>query len=303
MWFSRIAASFKAVEGSLNNALKIAPDDPEVLEEFKRFHQTKNRLHEEPFPRCPFCWVPLESDAVTCPYCRCHLLIHNLFFGLDHTGIEKIQQEAITRYTRVIERENNSQAQYWLGMVYLNMDDYEKALNHLDLAAKLPPRKQFYFKQLNVLLKHMASSGALLSSELSASVNNSDSTVIPLHDKIRRKILIVEDSSTIRKVISITLSQKGYEIIEAGDGLEALSRLNEAKPDLILLDIILPRMDGYQILSIIRENPEFKNIPVIMLTSKDGIINKVKGKVAGSSAYLTKPFDPAQLVETIERYI
>ena len=62
-------------------------------------------------------------------------------------------------------------------------------------------------------------------------------------------------------------------------------------------------MDGYQILSIIRENPEFKNIPVIMLTSKDGIINKVKGKVAGSSAYLTKPFDPTKLVETIERHI
>jgi twitching motility two-component system response regulator PilG len=62
-------------------------------------------------------------------------------------------------------------------------------------------------------------------------------------------------------------------------------------------------MDGYQILSIIKENPEFKNIPVIMLTSKDGIINKVKGKVAGSSAYLTKPFDPNQLVETIERFI
>ena len=149
----------------------------------------------------------------------------------------------------------------------------------------------------------MASSGVLLSKESPAAGNNTDSTALSLHDKIKRKILVVEDSSTIRKVISITLSQKGYEIIEAGDGLEALSRLNESKPDLILLDIILPKMDGYQILSIIRENPEFKYIPVIMLTSKDGIINKVKGKVAGSSAYLTKPFDPAQLVETIERYI
>ncbi len=303
LWFSRISASFKAVEGSLNNALKIAPDDPEVVEEVKKFQQAKSRLHEEPFPRCPFCWVPLESDAVTCPYCRCHLLIHNLFFELDHAGREKIQQEAIDRYTRVIERKNNSQAHYWLGMVYLNMDNYEEALNHLDLASKLAPKEQFYSKQLNVLLKHMAASGALLSRELSATGNDIDSTVIPLHDKMRRKILVVEDSPTIRKVISITLSQKGYEIIEAGDGLEALSRLNEAKPDLILLDIILPKMDGYQILSIIRENPEFKNIPVIMLTSKDGIINKVKGKVAGSSAYLTKPFDPAQLVETIERYI
>jgi twitching motility two-component system response regulator PilG len=303
LWFSRIAASFRAVEGSLNNALKIAPDDPDVIEEVKKFHQTKSRLHEEPFPRCPFCWVPLKRDAVTCPYCRCHLLIHNLFFEMDHTGNEKIRKEAIDRYTRVVEKENNSQAHYWLGMVYLNLDNYEEALNHLDLASKLAPGEQFYSKQLNVLLKHMASSGALLSSELPATGNDTDSTAILLPKKKGRKILVVEDSSTIRKVISITLGQKGYEIIEAGDGLEALSRLNEAKPDLILLDIILPKMDGYQILSIIRENPEFKNIPVIMLTSKDGIINKVKGKVAGSSAYLTKPFDPNKLVATIERHI
>jgi twitching motility two-component system response regulator PilG len=303
LWFSRISASFKTVEGSLNNALKIAPHDPEVLEEVKKFQQTKSRLHEEPFPRCPFCWAPLRSDAVTCPYCKCHLLIHNLFFELDHAGSKKIQKEAIDRYTRVVERENNSQAHYWLGMIYLNMDNYEEALNHLDIASKSSPKEQFYSKQLNVLLKHMASSGALLSSELPSTVNNTDFPAISLRDKIRRKILVVEDSPTIRKVISITLSQKGYETIEAGDGLEALSRLNEAKPDLILLDIILPKMDGYQILSIIRDNPEFKNIPVIMLTSKDGIINKVKGKVAGSSAYLTKPFDPNKLVETIERHI
>ena len=303
LWFSRISASFKAVEGSLSNALKIAPRDPEVVEEVKKFQQTKNRLQKEPFPRCPFCWVPLESDAVTCPYCRCHLLIHSHFFKSDRTGSEKIKKEAIDRYTRVIQRENNSQGHYWLGMVYLNMDNYEEALNHLDLASKLSPEEQFYSNQLNVLLKHMASSGALLAKESALTGSNTDSTALSLHDKIRRKILVVEDSPTIRKVISITLSQKGYEIIEAGDGLEALSRLNESKPDLILLDIILPKMDGYQILSIIRENPEFKTIPVIMLTSKDGIINKVKGKVAGSSAYLTKPFDPTQLVETIERHI
>ena len=303
LWFSRISANFKAVEGSLKNAHKIAPDDPEVLEEVKKFQKAKNRFHEDPFVKCPFCWVPLESDAVTCPYCRCHLLIHNHFFELEHTGNETIQREAVARYTRVIDRENNSQAHYWLGMAHLNMDNYEKALNYLDLASKLAPAEQFYSEQLNVLLKHTASNGSLLSNESPAISNDRHSAVKSSNGQTRKKILVVEDSPTIRKVVSITLSQKGYEIIEAGDGLEALSRLNEAKPDLILLDIILPKMDGYQILSIIKENPEFKHIPVIMLTSKDGIINKVKGKVAGSSAYLTKPFDPAQLVETIERHI
>ena len=144
LWLSRIAVSFKVVERSLNNALTIAPADPEILEEVKKFQEAKSRLHEEPFCRCPFCWVPLESDAVTCPYCKCHLLIHDLFFEADHTGSEKVQKEAYDRYTRVIDSENSSQSHYWLAMVYLNMDNYEEALNHLDLASKLVPKARFY---------------------------------------------------------------------------------------------------------------------------------------------------------------
>ena len=118
-------------------------------------------------------------------------------------------------------------------------------------------------------------------------------------------ILVVEDSPTTRKVIAITLTRNGYKVIEAGDGLEALSKLNEGPqpPDLIMLDVILPKMDGYKILSIIKGNEEFKDIPVIMLTSKDGFLNKMKGKMAGSAAYLTKPFDPDQMLQEIKRHI
>jgi twitching motility two-component system response regulator PilG len=104
-------------------------------------------------------------------------------------------------------------------------------------------------------------------------------------------------------VISIALDQIGFSTYEAKDGLEALSKLNEVEPDLVLLDVILPIMDGYKILSIIKEDPKHRNIPVIMLTSKDGLLNKMKGKMAGSAAYLTKPFDPAELAETIERFL
>ena len=87
------------------------------------------------------------------------------------------------------------------------------------------------------------------------------------------------------------------------DGIEAVNHLNDTKPDLILLDIILPRMDGYKVLSIVRENPDLRNVPVIMLTSRDGLLNKVRGKMAGSTAYLTKPFEPKKLLETIQKYL
>jgi twitching motility two-component system response regulator PilG len=92
-------------------------------------------------------------------------------------------------------------------------------------------------------------------------------------------------------------------MIEAQDGLEALSKIDEERPDLVLLDIILPKMDGYKILSIIKENRELKDIPVVMLTSKDGLIDKFKGKMAGSNAYLTKPFEPTDLISTVNKYI
>jgi twitching motility two-component system response regulator PilG len=303
LWFSRISESLKAVEATLKNAAKIAPEDQEVADEIRKYKKAKNRSVEEPFPRCPFCWYPLGKDTIKCSNCKSHLLIHTHFFELKHFGDKSVLKEAIKRYTRVTEREKNFQAHYWLGMAYLNVDKSEEALNHLDLSAKFAPNDQYYSDQLNILLKHLASTRSSLSRALPTGNSYAHEAVVPLRDKLRRKILVVEDSSTTRKVIAVTLGQKGYEIIEAGDGLEALSKLNEVRPNLILLDIILPKMDGYKILSIIKENPEFGDIPVIMLTSKDGILNKVKGKVAGSAAYLTKPFDPSQLVETIEKHI
>ncbi|MGD9211055.1 MAG: response regulator, partial [Desulfobacteraceae bacterium] len=122
-------------------------------------------------------------------------------------------------------------------------------------------------------------------------------------DAFKKKILVVDDSPTTRKVVVLTLLQKGYKIFEAQDGLEALSKIDSERPDLILLDVVLPKMDGYKILSIVKDNKELKQIPVIMLTSKDGLINKVKGKLAGSAAYLTKPFDPKELIETVRKFI
>ena len=92
-------------------------------------------------------------------------------------------------------------------------------------------------------------------------------------------------------------------MIEARDGLEALSKIDEERPDLVLLDTVLPKMDGYKILSIIKENKELKDMPVIMLTSKSGLFDKFKGKLAGSAAYLTKPFKPEDLVSTVQKHI
>jgi CheY-like chemotaxis protein len=118
-----------------------------------------------------------------------------------------------------------------------------------------------------------------------------------------KTILVVEDSKTARKVVSMVLGRKGYKIIEATSGTEALLAIEGVAPDLVLLDVMLPDMTGYEVLATIRKNSRFSEVPVVMLTSKCGSADKLKGMVTGSNEYLTKPFDPAKLLVVLEKYL
>jgi twitching motility two-component system response regulator PilG len=118
----------------------------------------------------------------------------------------------------------------------------------------------------------------------------------------RGTILVVDDSPTIRKLVDIILKKRGFRVISASNGLEALARINDGLPSMIFLDITMPRMDGYQLCKIIKANQETRDIPVVMLTSKDGLIDKVRGRMAGSTGYITKPFGPDTLLQAVEKY-
>lgn len=124
----------------------------------------------------------------------------------------------------------------------------------------------------------------------------------PKEKPVRGLVLTVDDSLIIRRAIASTLQKEGYQVIEAEDGMNALKLLNNCLPDVILLDIAMPMMDGYEVCRLIRKNPILKSIPVVMLSGKDGFFDKVKGKMAGSTQYLTKPFQPALLIATVEKY-
>ena len=121
--------------------------------------------------------------------------------------------------------------------------------------------------------------------------------------KSLKKILVVEDSATQRKVICRMLRQNDYDISEASDGYQALEKVDEFKPDLILLDIIMPGIDGYKAMSLIKEKPGMANVPIIMLTSRDKLIDKMRGKVSGTNEYLTKPFVYEELIGKIDKYL
>jgi len=121
-------------------------------------------------------------------------------------------------------------------------------------------------------------------------------------DAMGIKVLVIDDSNTIRRSAEIFLKQGGHNVLLAEDGFDALSKVNDHDPDLIFCDILMPRLDGYQTCAIIKRNARFANVPVIMLSSKDGLFDKARGRMVGSEDYLTKPFTKDQLLQAVAQH-
>ena len=117
------------------------------------------------------------------------------------------------------------------------------------------------------------------------------------------KVMVVDDSKTIRRSAESLLTKAGCEVITAGDGFESLAKIAESEPDIIFIDIMMPRLDGYQACALIKNNSKFKDTPVIMLTSKDSIFDRARGRLVGSEQYLTKPFSREDLLGAIKEHV
>ncbi|UTW44371.1 twitching motility response regulator PilG [bacterium SCSIO 12696] len=116
------------------------------------------------------------------------------------------------------------------------------------------------------------------------------------------KVMVIDDSNTIRRTAETLLSKTGCEVITAVDGFDSLSKIADTQPDVIFVDIMMPRLDGYQTCALIKNNSQFRHTPVIMLSSKDGLFDKAKGRIVGADDYLTKPFSKNELFEALDRY-
>jgi twitching motility two-component system response regulator PilG len=117
------------------------------------------------------------------------------------------------------------------------------------------------------------------------------------------KVLVIDDSKTIRKTAETLLAKEGCEVFTAVDGFDALAKVADYTPDIVFVDIMMPRLDGYQTCSLIKHNKVFKSIPVIMLSSKDGLFDRARGRIVGSEYYLTKPFTKDELLSAIETHV
>ena len=117
------------------------------------------------------------------------------------------------------------------------------------------------------------------------------------------KVMVIDDSNTIRRSAEIFLAQAGYQVLLAEDGFDALSKISDHHPDLIFVDIMMPRLDGYQTCALIKKNPRYAGTPVIMLSSKDGLFDRARGRMVGSDEYLTKPFTKDSLLKAVLAHI
>jgi len=176
-----------------------------------------------------------------------------------------------------------------LGIGHLNLRNLQSGYLYLNEASKLNPNNIVLSSHVNVLLMRLG--------EIEKQDEGQDA--MPKG----KKILVVDDSPTVRKLIAGKLEKSGHDVYCSNDGVEAMERLQNLVPDLILLDITMPRMDGYQVCKLIRTNEATKNVPVVMISGKDGFFDKVRGRMAGTSGYITKPFGPETLMKAVETYL
>ncbi|VAW78204.1 twitching motility protein PilG [hydrothermal vent metagenome] len=139
--------------------------------------------------------------------------------------------------------------------------------------------------------------------ELTSATEASVETSVKAVDMGSVKVMVIDDSKTIRRTAETLLKKEGCVVVTATDGFEALAKIADEKPDIIFVDIMMPRLDGYQTCALIKNNQIFKQIPVIMLSSKDGLFDRARGRIVGSDQYLTKPFTKDELLGAIHEHV
>ena len=242
---------------------------------------------------CPFCEEENDPQAFACSGCRAIFTVSDLDMILNHTKANhELISDAVVRMEESMSvRGVVAEELKHMGIGYLNLNEHRKGLDYLMEAVQRDPSDTMLASQveaLNDMVSDMEEQARIHETE--------DGTAA-------KKILVVDDSPTVRKLISGKLEKCGHEPIAAVDGMDALAKINEVIPDLILLDITMPRMDGYQVCKLIRSNDATKDVPVVMISGKDGFFDKVRGKMAGTTNYITKPFGPETLMKAVNEYV
>lgn len=307
LWHSRLVNRVDLLGKALLEMKKWGGHFPAVRKEIKKI-EPHLAGKKGALKRCIFCYAIVESNQKECTNCHCKLSITATpgKWTKDHGDLV----DSLCRYEEEFElHPENSRIAYCLCLGKFSLGDIVQAKSYLKKALDIAPDEQLFRKTFKVLENAApnrvpvgpVAQDTAVKVQPASSAPKSPVQALP-QKKGQRSILVIEDSDTSRKVISLVLSRSGYRIVEATTGKEGLQRLASSEMDLVLLDVMLPDMDGYQVLSEIRNNSETAEVPVVMLTGRRDGSDKVKGLAAGANEYLTKPFDPAKLLGVLGQY-
>ncbi len=240
---------------------------------------------------CPFCLASNESIAISCQSCFAVLSLSDLELLIaNHSADKFVIRKAVESMEKVRSSRAFDEAELtMLGIGHLNLRNLQYGYNYLLEASQMNPDNIVLSGQVNALQIRMEE------------IRRQDEAHAAMAKG--KKILVVDDSATVRKLIAGKLEKCGHEVFCSSDGVEAIERLQDLVPDLVLLDITMPRMDGYQVCRQIRGRVATTNIPVVMISGKDGFFDKVRGRMAGTTGYITKPFGPETLMKAVEFYL
>jgi len=240
---------------------------------------------------CPFCSAGNEYRAIVCESCVAILTLADIEMLLANPHADtNVLRQAVERMEREKLSGNFGERELtMLGIGHLNLRNYQFGYSNLYEASQINPD--------NVVLSCQVRSLLIRLEEIKIQEAAQES-------KPKGKtILVIDDSATVRKLIAGKLERSGHDVFCFNDGNEAMDRLQTLVPDLILLDITMPGMNGYEVCELIRNGDSTKDVPVVMISGKDGYYDEARGRTAGTSGFITKPFGPETLMKTVETYL
>jgi twitching motility two-component system response regulator PilG len=295
LWLASVSTTVEDTVHHLNRVLEINDRNEHAKTWLKRLQPLMENAAFQ--LDCPVCQTAMEHKSDRCHACRSILTLSDLNMLLENPAADwQLILRGVNHYQSLPAEKLDFTVHFNLGLAYLNLKQFSKGIAHLQMAGQMRPEDGALQVKINQLT---AWHGTM--PKHSGSLNNGgEASKAPSPD--RRTILAIDDSPTVRKIVSMTLEKQGHRVITVADGIEGLAKLNDMVPDMVLLDITMPNLDGYQVCKIIKGKDTTKHIPVVMLSGKDGFFDKVRGRLSGATDYITKPFEPATLVEAIKKH-
>ncbi len=289
-WLWRAGVAETPEEGCecLQAVLTLNPNNARAkkgLAQFQLQLQEQLMAQSRPMWRCPLCEKAALKPEVVCSACRAVVSIDDPALFDKPTGADvELMRTAANRLYADLQKKPTPVAAYALGLAYLNLGHTDEGLNALWSAVNVRSADS----KLAVAVERL----------------NRRHQARVVKPAARPIVQIVDDSPTVRKLVATTLTNAGYQVVESGDGYEAAERVRlNGAPQLFLLDVNMPGMDGFELCKVLRGNPETAKVPIIFLTGKDGFFNKLRGQWAGAAEYLTKPFDPQRLLKAVAKQL